>query len=163
MAVRLKGSVGYQPIVESVSRKFVPRKETCRRSREYGPVTVLSSGWMGGAVRNTSRGVIGASTKNYLVVRANARQSNYSTAELQRQLFFTRVSAATNALMKDLNQISVIQMMWLRAIGDDKDKFINGVSAYGYTFKGWIFAVQYAGGVRNPEYNLSQFPTSFDA
>lgn len=162
MAVRLKANIGYMPIVEEVSRKFVPRKETCSAGGGVGPVIVESSGWMGGAVRKSNRAGLGACTRNFLVIRANARSTEPSTTELYARARFTEAVKGVNYINTDLSQIARIQALWVAA-KDDKTKQMNGVIALGYTMRGWMIAVQYAGLKVDPEYNANQFPTHFDA
>ena len=161
MAVRLKSNIAYQPIVEEVSRKFVPRKETCKAGRKAGPVTVESQGWMGGAVRTTNRGVIGACKRNYLVIRSNARLSAVTNDELAARATFSAVVAGRKTIMRDLMQVTTYEGLWVQA---RKNAYltINGVSADGYTLMGWLFAVQYAGRKEDPNYDVTKFPTKFD-
>ena len=161
MAVRLKSNIAYQPIVEEVSRKFVPKKETCTAGRQAGPVVVESNGWMGGAVRTTNRGVIGVSKRNYLVIRSNARLSAVTNAELAARALFTGVVAGRKFIMRDLSQIATVEGLWVQA-RKNALATINGVSADGYTLMGWVFAVQYAGRKEDSGYDLMKFPTKFD-
>lgn len=162
MAIRLKANIGYQPIVEEVSRKFVPKKETCSAAGYVGPVFVESNGWMGGAVRKSNRAGLGACTRNFMVIRANARASQPSTEEINARVRFTEAVQGVNYINKDLTQIARVQALWVAA-KDDQTKLMNGVRALGYTMKGWMKAVQYAGLKEDPEYNANQFPTQFDA
>lgn len=163
MAIRLKANISYQPIVEEVNRKFVPKKETCSaRNSEAGPVTVLTKGWMGGACRNTFRAGLGASKRNYMVIRSNARMTPLSENEQLGWVRFGKATASVKTILGDLSQISRVQQMWADAQADSS-KEVNGVSAYGYTRNGWIMAVQYAGLKADPTYNEKQFPASFDA
>ncbi len=161
MAFRLKSNIAYKPIVEEVSRKFVPRKETCKAGRKAGPVTVESQGWMGGAVRTTNRGVIGTCKRNYLVIRSNARLSAVTDDELAARAAFASVVAGRKFIMQDLSQITTVEGLWVLA-RKNALATINGVSADGYTLMGWVFAVQYAGLKDNPSYNTKAFPTKFD-
>lgn len=162
MATKLKANVQYQPIVESVSRKFVPKKETAKAGGEAGPVVFEASGWMGGAVRKTGRAGLGVCTRNYLVIRTMGRTTQPSPAELDARELFATVAPCVNRILHDLTQIDDVQALWMQA-KDHSDKTINGVSAYGYTYRGWIFAVQYAGKQNSSSYNVNQFPTAFDA
>lgn len=161
MAIRLKANISYQPSVEEISRKFVPRKETCSAGGAAGPVVVESTGWMGGAVITRGRAGLGITKRNFLVVRANARQTPAGPDELAARALFKQCALAANTLTHSLTQLSQIQHLWQEADGS-LTKTINGVSTYGYTFKGWIFAVQYAGKKDNPSYDVNTFPTSFD-
>lgn len=165
MAIRLKANIGYQPIVEEVSRKFVPRKETCSAGGAVGPVVVESKGWMGGAVRKSGRAGLGACTRNYLVIRANARQSSASQSELTARVTFAEAVAGRNHIMQDLAQIVRVQEMFVTA-SQDPAKLVNNVAAKGYTFSGWIMAVQYRGIAAAKEagttYDANTFPQNFD-
>lgn len=165
MAIRLKANIGYQPIVEEVSRKFVPRKETCTAGGKVGPAVVEASGWMGGAVRKSSRAGLGACTRNYLVIRSNARETPVSQKETEARVRFAEAVKGRNHIMRDLGQITQVQQLWLTA-KDIPSKVINGVSAEGYTFYGWIMMVQYKGLEKAAEggtsYDANTFPTKFD-
>lgn len=165
MALRLKANIGYQPIVEEVSRKFVPRKETCTAGGKVGPAVVETSGWMGGAVRKSSRAGLGACTRNYLVIRANARETPTSQNEITARSLFADAVLGRNHIIRDLGQITGVQSLFVTA-AQDRAKLINGVSAEGYTFNGWIMAVQYKGLEKAAEegksYDANTFPTKFD-
>lgn len=161
MAIRLKANIGYQPIVEEVSRKFVPRKETCSASKTAGPVQTIANGWMGGAVKTASRAGLGITKRNYLVVRANSRSSAVSNDELEARANFKAVSIGANGIMNDLTQISRVQSMFDQA-SEDRTKKVNGIYAYGYTMRGWVFAVQMAGLQASSSYDVTAFPQSFD-
>lgn len=165
MPIRLKANIGYQPIVEEVSRKFVPRKETCTAGGKVGPAVVETSGWMGGAVRKSNRAGLGACTRNYLVIRANGREKEPTADELAARVMFADAAKGRNHIMGDLAQITNVQTLFVTASAD-RSKLINGVSAEGYTFNGWIMAVQYRG-LRNAaesgtEYDANTFPKKFD-
>ena len=165
MALRLKANIGYQPIVEEVSRKFVPRKETCTAGGKVGPAEVVSNGWMGGAVRKSYRAGLGACTRNFLMIRANARETPVSQKELDARVRFADAAKGRNHIIRDLGQITNVQTLWLAA-KDVPSKVINGVSAEGYTFNGWIMMVQYKGLEKAEEtgttYDANTFPTKFD-
>lgn len=165
MALRLKANIGYQPIVEEVSRKFVPRKETCTAGGKIGPAEVVSTGWMGGAVRKSNRAGLGACTRNYMVIRANARETPVSQKETEARVRFAEAVLGRNHIIRDLGQITNVQAMWLTA-KDLPSKLVNGVSAEGYTFYGWIMMVQYKGLEKAAEggtsYDANTFPTKFD-
>lgn len=165
MAFRLKANIGYQPIVEEVSRKFVPRKETCTAGGAVGPVVVETSGWMGGAVRKSYRAGLGACTRNYLMIRANGRETVPSADELAARVMFADAANGRNHIMKDLGQITNVQDLFVTASAN-RSKLINGVSAEGYTLNGWVMAVQYKGLEKAAEtgttYDANTFPTKFD-
>lgn len=170
MAVKLKSNIGYTPVVEEVSRKFVPRKEVCSAGRPYGPTKTEGQGWMGGGVKKTYRAGLGNCTRNYLVVRANARLTNPSQDELQARNDFSRATRGAAHILKDLSQLTSVQSLWaqaLAAIASGTPKTMNGVAANGYTQRGWVMAVQLAGIVEAREggttYDENTFPSAFDA
>lgn len=167
MAVKIKSNITYQPVVESINRKFVPKAETCHNSspagNSAGPVKYESTGWMGGATRMSSRAGLGQCSRNYCVIRANARTTPYSANEIANHERFDTIQAAVRVIIHDLAQITRIQEMWATAVTNPTSKSINGIFAYGYTFKGWVFAVQYAGLKEDPQYAVNTFPSAFDA
>ena len=157
----IKGSIQYQPVVEQVNRKFVPRKQTCTKGVTVGPVKIETQGWMGGGTRTTGRGGIGSVRKNYLIIRSNARATQPGQEELENRGLFVAANAGMRHIVKDLSQIAHLQQMWHDA-STDRNKRVNGVSAYGYTYNGWIMAVQYAGKKEDDEYDVNTFPQDFD-
>lgn len=161
MATYVKGNITYLPVVEQINRKFATRKKTCSRKVAIGPVIKETASWMGGATNVKSRGGLGSVSKNYLVFRENARASVLSQAEMDNQVIFSMVSSSIYALLHDLNQISRIQGLWMQ-VKDDGSKTVNGISGLGYTFKGWVFAVQFAGRKADPGYDVTSFPQSLD-
>lgn len=167
MAVRLKSNIAYQPIVEEVSRKFVPKKETCSVGVTAGPVKTESQGWMGGAVRTTGRAGLGQCKRNYLVIRSNARSTTVSNDELAARSVFTRAAKGRKTINQSLTEIVKAEQLYTdarKALEQGQVKSCNGVSVYGYTSQGWIFAVQYAGLVNDPaQYDENVFPSAFDA
>lgn len=173
MAQKLKANIGFQPIVTEVSRKFVPKKQTCKAyATKVGPVSVETQGWMGAAVRKSNRGGLGACERNYMVIRENARLTAPSASEMLNRTTFAAALAGKNNILHDLNQISRVQALWnggtisgTTFVGakNDLTKTINGVSAAGYTFYGWVMAVQFAGKKADPQYNVDTFPSDYDA
>lgn len=166
MAKYIKGNIRYQPVVEEISRKFTTKSNTCTRSLVAGPVKIETTGWMGGAVRQTGRAGVGIVRKNYLVIRENARATGVSHDELQNREIFTAASRGKNHILYDLSQLTRVQTMYMEASAD-LSKHINGVSANGYTLAGWVFAVQFAGKKEAVEagttYDVNTFPSAFDA
>jgi hypothetical protein len=161
MAIKLKSNIAYQPIVESVSRKFVPRKEVCSAATTAGPVKTEGQGWMGGAVVKSGRSGLGACTRNVVIIRANARTTQPSSAELGARELFTTVQAAVKPMLRNLMAITTIQMMFKQG-GKDRSKTVKGVSPYGYTMRGFVFAVLYAAKKNDPDYDLTTWPSTWD-
>lgn len=162
MAVRLKANIQYQPVVEQINRKFVPKKETSKAAGTAGPVDYEQTGWMGGATRSTYRAGLKGCSRNYLVVRANARGTQPSGDELKAREDFAAVSVAAKQMMGRLQYISIIQDMFLEG-GSNRSKVVKGVSPYGYTIRGFVFAVLYA--IRKEEgssADLTVWPSKWD-
>ena len=104
--------------------------------------------------------------------RENPRKSAPSVKELGHRTDFSKVVAGRKHIDEDLQQYDRVAYMWIGGtIGDktyegaynNKNLRVNGVSAEGYTKQGWIFAVQMAGLKNDPQYNVNQFPTDYDA
>lgn len=158
---KVKSNISFMPVVESINRKFALRRETCSE-KLVGNKTIDPIKYMGAGTRTKSIAGYGSVSVNYFFMRKFARASAASADELSARLLFGTVSTAVAALLKDLNQLSVIQNMWRQAL-EDFSKTINGVSAIGRDFRGWVWAVQYAGKKNDPSYNLNTFPSNFDA
>ena len=169
MSVKLKANVQYINAIETIRRKFVPRKVkvvsvAAGQVAKVGPATLdTQGGFMGGAQRVSWRGGLGECTRNFLFIKTEGRTSALKSHELDMRTYFSRAVKGKNAIFKDLSQISRVQSMWAAA-REDLTLKINGVSAKGYTFKGWVMAVQYAGIYNDPEhYSENTFPQEFDA
>ena len=161
MAKYIKGNISYLPVVEQINRKFTTKKNTCSNV-SYGPTKAQPAKFMGGATLTRTRAGMGAVSKNYMFFRENPRTSPLQAEEINRRQIFAAVRKAIETILEDLSQISRVQTLFLEA-KDDSTKRINGVSAMGYTIKGWMFAVQYAGRKNNPSYDVDTFPQGFDS
>ena len=143
MAKRLS-KIGYILPVESISRKFAPRHETCRAKGAYpiGPQYLIpSKKWLGAATLESFVVGVGAITKNILICRAHGRTSAVTADELMNRSNFEKATKWTNFAMKDLMAISDNQHRFQQA-REDQTKRISGVSAFGYqTMRGWMVAV----------------------
>lgn len=161
MALRLKANIQYKPVVEQINRKFVPVKEKCS-GISAGPVSVESQGWMGGATRSTYRAGLKGCSRNFLVIRANARGTQPTSDELKGREDFAAVSRAARNMMGNLAALSTIQDMFMEG-GGNRSKVVKGVSPYGYTIRGFVFAVLYA--IRKEggsSADLTTWPTKWD-
>lgn len=172
MARKLVSNIAYGSHLESVSRKFVPKKETCSGGTEAGPVKLAASGWMGGGVRTSGRAGLGSCERNYVIMRANARLTQPTPNEIAIRTNFTKAVQGRNAIKKDLEQFPIIQIMWIggrygeknyEGIMNNPNLKVNGVSGYGYTLWGWVMAAQFAGLQADPTYDANTFPTDYDA
>lgn len=170
MAKKLVGTVTYKPQVDSISRKFVRKADKCSASVKIGPAKTLPEGWMGGGVRKSARPGLGECIKNYLIVRTQARTTVVKPEEITARNLFANAARGRNHIVHDLMQMTQVQQKWFTAVdalAQGERKTINGVSVEGFTFNGWVMAVQYAGGKEAQEggtsYDFNTFPTSFDA
>lgn len=160
-----KQTLGVAFPIESISRKFALRRETAgAKSLSNGAKTIKvpSTKFMGGMVRQHS--VVSGNNQRtafrqqLLFIKKYNRSTPLSTDEVRLRNNFSKVATAVAALMKDLSQISRIQMTYSACLADNR-KTLNGVSVVGYgTVRDWVFAVQYAGLKDNPEYDVTVFP-----
>lgn len=158
----LKNNINFMPAVESMSRKFVPRKETCG-NKTVGKKLIKGKGWIGSAVRQGYAAGYGPYSKNYVVIRKHARTSALSTEEMQGISRFSAASKIAYFQRHSLDQAAVLRQMWLAA-REDTTKKVKGVSAAGYDYYGWIFAVDYKRLKDGEEQSaVKTFPTEFDA
>lgn len=166
MAMYQKGTIGYMPVVDQINRKFTLRKNKCTKLSPVMTgagldVKLEPTKYMGGMTTTKYRAGIGDIRRNALFVRENARTTEPSQAELTQRMNFGKVSSGVKSILKDLNQITQVQQKWMTA-KEDSTKLLNGVSAFGYTFRGWIFAVQMAGVREEASYPVGTFPLNWD-
>lgn len=164
MSLYGKGSISYQPVVEEISRKFVPRKVTCSEKNPNKAnihFTPLPQGWMGGSVRKANRAGYGEVKTNTLVIRTAPYVASTSADAVKARQAFAVIAPAISEIEKDLTQIVSVQNLW-KAAKEDLSKSINGIHARGYTKRGWMFAVQMAGYLEDPQYQPEHFPVAFD-
>lgn len=140
MAIYLKGSIQYTPVVEQINRKFAVRKKTCAASVKVGPVITESNPWMGGATKTEPRCGIEGARKNYFVFRENARSSAISEAESTARTIFAQANAWVNAAKKDLSAISINQHVMDQVFENPKVRYDNLLRGEGYTYYGFMRA-----------------------
>lgn len=160
--IKLKANITYDPMIESINRKFTQRANKCSKPTTEGPVTLGGVRYMGGATRKAFRGVVGDCARNYMFFRDGYRDSVVTAEEMDRRVRFAKAATGRNYILKDLSQVTTVSNLWVEAM-HNPTKTINGVSTRGYTYRGWIMAVQYKGLEENPSYNEKQFPNAFDA
>ena len=140
-------NVGYILPIESISRKFARREDTCaaRVNNTGGPNYMIPQrSWIGAAAIERTIHGHGKVVKNVIVVRRFGRASLPKAAELTNRSNFTIATEWVRAAQKDLMAISTNQSRWFAAI-EDFSKTIEGVSARGYqTMRGWMVAVAMA-------------------
>ena len=155
--------------IESINRKLALRREVAgTKTIEKGDAThsveLPATKFMGGMVRtrkvcNGKNGVDTIQTQ-YLFVKKYKGQPEINADYIKRRNTFTAVSQGVAHILKDLSQITTVQMAFISARNDSTIAY-NGVHTKGYSsLRDWVFAVQYAGLKDNDQYNVNQFPAN---
>lgn len=153
----IKATIGYIPVVESINRKFALRREKINNS-EASPKCYL-----GGMTRTIYRAGVGPIAKNFMFLRKYAISVAPNADQLAIRQTFTLTTKSVSVITKDLAQITSVKNLWLQA-KENPALLMKGVSAYGKTFRGWIWSIcwiRYDNG-ETPE-QVNTFPTAFDA
>lgn len=130
------------PAVESISRKFVPRKVKCV-NQTIGSYDVPGKRYMGSYAKKGNLNGYGPITKNIFFMRDPMSLVAPTQEDLQRRARFSAANTWANAAWKDLAAITQNQLKYKQA-KDDFTLTISGVSAYGYqTMIGWMKAIAY--------------------
>lgn len=111
--------------IESISRKFAPRTETCANVTSKNKIRYK---WLGSGVRYMATKDLDTHAKNYLVVRKNPRISDYSEDEINARLKFSVCRGKVKARMKNLTTITADQAAFMA----QKDKAGGIKSFYAY-------------------------------
>lgn len=149
------GSIAYAPMIESVNRKFARRQDVIGKNINY---------YMGGGTRVNNYAGIGPVSKNYMFFRKFASSVSPTPEQIQLQEYFGEAASARALILKDLTQITSVNNLFKQA-KDDRSKTISGISAYGRSMRGWVFAVCYTrlkDKGETPD-KVKTFPTAFDA
>lgn len=149
------GSIAYAPMIESVNRKFARRQDVIGKNINY---------YMGGGTRTNTYAGIGPVAKNYMFFRKFASSVPASAEQIKVKEFFGHAASARAYILMDLTQISSVNNLYKQAM-ENKSKTISGISAYGRSLRGWVFAVCFERAQEEgitPE-QLKKFPTAFDA
>lgn len=159
MAKKLS-KISFMPAVESISRKFVPRKEKCV-NQSIGRYDVPGKRYMGSYAKRATLIGYGPITKNIVFLRNPMSLAAPTQDELLRRARFSAANAWANAAWKDLSAITANQQKFKQA-KEDFTLTISGVSAYGYqTMLGWMMAIAYkiqeAGGELPVNHKLPDF------
>lgn len=162
MAKFIKNQIGYVLPVEEVNRKFARRADSCA-VKQSGLTKVGPKSWIGAYTYKASRGGLGIVGHQVVICRKYARTSPVSASELETRSLFTNASKITQAQLKDLMQMAAIQAKATEAM-NNPSKRMSGVSAAGMTWRGWVFAVNFARlkAGDTPE-QVATFPNAFDA
>ena len=164
MAKLFKSNISYMPVVEGISRKFALRRETCS-NKTVGNKIIAAKGWMGGSVRTYNLGGYGKVSKNVFVIRKFGSIIPASTSQVQVRHIFEMANKAVSTQLKDLMQMTTIQNLYIGGLSD-LTKTVAGVSVKGYTYRGWVTAVDFARKKADPtlsQTDLNQFPNAYDA
>lgn len=163
MAIYLKGSIQYTPVVEQINRKFAVRKKVCSASVKVGPVTTEPNPWMGGATKTEPRCGIEGARKNYFVFRENARKSAVTALESEARTNFAQANAWVNAAKKDLSAISHNQHVMDQVFEYPNTRYDNLLRGEGYTYYGfmraWAIKKLSSGGELPANHQMPDFPT----
>lgn len=150
MAGKKLSKIGYMNPVESISRKFVPRRMTSRAATSQGGIPVGPGyilpkvKWFGAAVQERKVQGYGIVTKNIFVCRQYGRQSLAQAEELSNRGNFVVANRWAVLAFKDLMAQATNIDRWDEAINDFQ-KTVKGVSAKGYqTTRGWVVAIAMA-------------------
>ncbi len=153
----LKATIGYIPTVESINRKFALRREKINHG-EASPKCYL-----GGMTRTIYRAGQGTIAKNFLFMRKHAINVPPTAEQLEIKQLFTLTTKSVSFIMKDISQLTSVKNLWLQA-KENPALLIKGISAYGKTYRGWIWSVcwvRYA--YEETPQQVNTFPTAFDA
>lgn len=130
-------NITFMPVVESISRKFALRKETCsKKESQQGEEHVMT--YMGSGTR---RKVFGGTvvTQNYFFMRKNPRLTQPSSSELDAREAFVAGLAWADLASKDLTAVAYNQARYLESRNEKKR--VKGYWAGDYTIKGWLRAI----------------------
>lgn len=157
--------------IESISRKLALRAEIAGKDHVgTGSMTKTAyktpTKYLGGMVRtytvNAGDGKSETITAQYLFFRKNKAVVT-SQNVLQAQERFASVSAGVKTLLADLSQLGRVTTLYKSCRNDGSER-VNGVGATGYSkIRDWVFAVQMAGLMADPEhYDVAVFPQALD-
>ncbi len=142
--MQAKSNIKYAYFVESVSRKFTLRKNTCtsKNAAPTGSTLQLKlepTRYMGGQVRTTFRAGLGTVTKNVMFLRFNPRATQIGANEQAVQNAFKAAVAKRKVWLESLQDAAAIA----NDMRNDSVVSRGGVPKQGYTLRGWVFAVAY--------------------
>lgn len=150
-------NITFMPVVETISRKFALRRETCTlktsQQKESNTFSYMGSG---ARVKMFNGGLV---TQNYFFMRKNARSTALSADEQTNRDNFRSVAVWRKAVKGDLSKLSANQAKYRGSLNEHKT--IEGVWAGDYSFDGFIFAVGMAilsgGGTLPQDHALPDF------
>ena len=132
-------NITFMPAVETVSRKFALRRETCsEKTNNQGQKNVFSYFGSGTRKKMFNGGLI---DQNYLFMRKNARQTEPSSSEMTARAAFAEGVQWAKAAAKDLTALSHNQAAWVQSVHSGGAKTIKGLWGGNYSFVGYLRAV----------------------
>lgn len=105
-----KHTIAFLTGIESISRKFAPRTETCANVSSKRKIRYK---WLGSGVRYMATKDLDTHAVNFLVVRKNPRTTDITENEVNARLKFTSCRASVKARMKNLTTITADQEAFL--------------------------------------------------
>lgn len=131
-------TIGLNPMVESVNRKFARRVDTVI-DKGFGAST-----YMGCSSRMVNVVGVGQKQKNVMFFRRPIKPPTASDDQIAGRNAFTAASGWVKKYYKDLAYIANNMAKWNEAL-QHPYKEIKGVRAYGFTkMRNWMFAIAYA-------------------
>lgn len=124
----VKHTIAFLTGIESISRKFAPRHETCANTSSTKKIRYK---WLGSGVRFGATKELDNHATNFLVVRKNPRTSPISTKEIAARLKFSTVRQNVYDRMINLTTIAADQA----AFKAQKDTAGGVKSFYAYIWK----------------------------
>lgn len=130
-------NISFMPVVETISRKFALRRETCStKTNQQGQTSVFSYMGSGTRMKRFNGGLV---NQNYFFMRKIARQTEPSSDEMNARASFTEGVRWAKAAAHDLSALSHNQLAF--AESSKTGKTIKDVWAGDYTFNGFLRAV----------------------
>lgn len=150
-------NITFMPVVETISRKFALRRETCTlKTSQQKETNTFSYMGSGARVKMFNGGLV---TQNYFFMRKNARTSALSADETTNRSNFRDVAVWRSAVRQDLSKLSANQAKYRESLNEHKT--IKGVWAGDYSMDGFIFAIGMAiladGGTLPQDHALPSF------
>ena len=141
-------TIGFNPMVDSVNRKFARRIDTSYNKTFskglYGgsnDVAIPGNTFMGCSSREVNVIGVGTLKKNIMFFHRPMNEPLKTSKVIAVRTNFTEVAEWANERVKDLSVVANDRQKFLEAKADFK-KRIKGVSAYGYEgMRGWMFAI----------------------
>ena len=133
-----KGNITFLPVVESINRKFALRREVSG-NKTVGKKIIGGYQFMGAGTRTMNLAHVGLVSKNYFWMRKYGRGTPVTANETAQRQRFAACSAWVSAAMKDLAVVTQNNAKF-KQIAQDPTLTIYGISAGGYTYRGFMFA-----------------------